>query len=77
MWENHITPIFGWPQGVYSDNGSNFVNEPVQHMFRDHGVTHFTGPVSQPSSTGLLKRDEVDHCFRMDIYLGRFANEQM
>ena len=56
MWENHITPIFGWPQGVYSDNGSHFVNEQVQHMFRDHGVTHFTGPVSHPSSTGLLER---------------------
>ena len=42
MWENHITLIFGWPRGVYSDNGSHFVDEPVQHMFQDHGVTHFT-----------------------------------
>ena len=25
-------------------------------MFRDHSVTHFTGPVSHPSSTGLLER---------------------
>ena len=24
-------------------------------MFRDHGITHFTGPVSHPSSTGLLE----------------------
>ena len=56
MWENHITPIFGWPKDTYSDNGSHFVNKPVQHMFRNHRVTHFTDPISHPSSTGLLER---------------------
>lgn len=56
MYENHITPVFGWPIGVYSDNGSHFVNGDVNNMFTHHGVSHFTGPISHPSSTGLLER---------------------
>ena len=56
MYENTIAPIFGWPEGVYSDNGSHFVNELVRTMFASHGTKHFTGPVSHPSSTGLLER---------------------
>ena len=56
IWENHISPIFGWPTGIYSDNGSHFVNELVSAIFVRHGVSHFTGPISHPSSTELLER---------------------
>ena len=56
MYENHISPIFGWPRGVYSDNGSHFVNQYVEALFSTHGVSHFTGPISHPSSTGMLER---------------------
>ena len=56
MFEFQISPVFGWPRGVYSDNGSHFVNELVGSLFVRHGVSHFTGPISHPSSTGLLER---------------------
>ena len=55
-FENHITPIFGWPRGIYSDNGSHFVNGDLERMFMEHGVSHFTGPISHLSSIGLLER---------------------
>ena len=56
MMENHVAPVFGYPAGVYTDNGSHFVNQEVSRLFQRRGVTHFTGPVSHPSSTGLLER---------------------
>lgn len=56
MFENHISPIFGHPKGVYSDNGSHFVNEHVKVYFQNRGIIHHTGPISHPSSTGLLER---------------------
>ena len=36
MHENQITPMFGWPRGVYSDSGSHFVNEAVCLMFEKY-----------------------------------------
>ncbi len=56
MFQNHIAPIFGMPATVYSDNGSHFVNKDVRGLFREHGVVHYTGPITSPSSTGLLER---------------------
>lgn len=56
MFENHLTPIFGHPAAAYSDNGSQFVNEKVSRYFEERGVTHCTGPISHPSSTGLMER---------------------
>lgn len=55
MFENHLTPIFGHPAAAYSDNGSHFVNEKVSRYFEERGVAHFTGPISHPSSTGLME----------------------
>ena len=56
MLRDHIAPVFGWPKGAYSDNGSHFVNDDVHAIYLEHGVSQFTGPVSSPSSTGLLER---------------------
>ena len=56
IFENYLTPIFGWPEGIYSDNGLYFVNEQVRTIFSRYGVTYFTGPIIYPSSTGLLER---------------------
>ena len=56
MLQNHITPVFGWPQGVYSDNGSHFKNDLLKGIYAEHGVSQFVGPTSHPSSTGLLER---------------------
>ena len=39
-----------------TDHGSHFVNHDMQALMLEHGVSHFTGPVSHPSSTGLLER---------------------
>jgi hypothetical protein len=54
---NHLTPTFGWPKAVYSDNGSHFVGKDITNLFRLHGVTHFTAPVTHPSSVGLIERN--------------------
>lgn len=40
----------------YSDNGSHFVNHDLESMLFEHGVGHYTEPISQPFSTGLWKR---------------------
>lgn len=37
MYETHLTPIFGYLETSYSDNGSHFVNGDVQRLFREHG----------------------------------------
>ena len=56
IYENHISPIFGHSEVVYSDNGSHFVNQKVQDYFQERRVMHFTGPVSHPLSIRLLER---------------------
>ena len=56
MFEEYIAPIFGWSRGVYLDSASHFVNELIRRMFENHGLSHFKGPVSHSSSTGLLER---------------------
>ena len=56
MLRDVIAPIFGWPKGWYTDNASHFVNHNVEAVLQEHGVSHFTGPISHPASTGLLER---------------------
>ncbi len=56
MFEIHVSPIFGHPNAVYSDNGSHFVNAVVKNYFLGRGITHNMGPMSHLSSTGLLER---------------------
>ena len=56
IYYDYLTLIFGWPEGCYSDNSSHFANTEVQAIFLEHGVSHFTGPISYPLSTGLLER---------------------
>ena len=41
MYKNQITPMFGWPRGVYSDSRSDFVSEAVRLIFEAHGVSHY------------------------------------
>lgn len=56
LLRDFIAPIFGWMEGLYSDNGPHFINYNLLCVLLEHGVNHFTGPVSHPSSTGLLER---------------------
>ena len=52
----YIVPIFGWPRGIYSDNGSYFVNINIFILFAQKSITYFIGPVLYLVSTGLLER---------------------
>ena len=56
MLANHIAPIFGNPKTLYTDNGTHFVNQLMEEYTGKNGIIHYTGPVSHPSSTGLLER---------------------
>ena len=56
LHENHVFLIFGHPRAVYTDNGSHLVNELVRDYYRNCEITHYTGPISHASSTGLLER---------------------
>ena len=56
LLREHIAPVFDWPKKVYTDNGPHFVNYDVTCLMKQHEVSHFTGPVSHPESTGLLER---------------------
>lgn len=53
---NHLLPVFGQSAAASLDNGSHFVNEKVMAYFQQRGITHFTGPISHPSSTALMER---------------------
>ena len=53
----HIAPVFGWPKAIYTDNGSHFTGQEIRSIFDTHGVTHFTAPVTHPSSVGLVERN--------------------
>jgi hypothetical protein len=54
---NHITPVFGWPKAIYSDNGSHFTGAEINRILESHGVEHYTAPVTHPSSVGLVERN--------------------
>ncbi len=56
LHENHVSLIFGHPRAVYTDNVSYFMNEPVKDYYRNRGIIHYIGPISHPSSKGLLER---------------------
>lgn len=56
LLRDHVAPVFGWPKGVYTDNGPHFINDDLTAVFQKHGVSHFTRPISHPRSTGLLER---------------------
>ena len=56
LHKNHVSPIFGHPWTVYTDNGSYFVNEFMKNYYGDRNITHYTGPINHPSSTKLLQR---------------------
>ena len=56
MLANYIAPIFGNPKTLYTDNGTHFVNQLMEEYTGKNGIIHYTGPVSHPSSTGLLER---------------------
>lgn len=55
-WLRDWSPITGWPEKMYLDNGSYFCNEMVSSMFETRGTSIIYGPVSHPSSTGLMER---------------------
>ena len=52
---NHITPIFGWLKTLYTDNGSHFTSKEINDVLKAYGVTHYTAPVTHPSSVGLVE----------------------
>ena len=54
---NHIVPVFGWAKAIYSDNGSHFTGKDIKAIFKAHGVTHMTAPVTHPSSVRLIERN--------------------
>ncbi|SLM34951.1 Ribonuclease H-like domain [Lasallia pustulata] len=57
LFQNQIVPVFGWPEAIYSDNGSHFTGQEINTIFQSHGVTHYTAPVTHPSSVGLIERN--------------------
>ena len=57
LFRNQIVPVFGWPEAIYSDNGSHFTGQEINTIFQSHGVTHYTAPVTHPSSVGLIERN--------------------
>lgn len=46
----------GWPQAIYCDNGSHFVQGILPGFLRDRNVTQCTAPITNPQSVGLAER---------------------
>lgn len=55
LHENHMSPIFGYPWVVYTDNRNHFVNELIKNYYEDCGITHYTRSISHLLSTRLLE----------------------
>ena len=55
LWNNHIVPIMGFPEGLYTDNGSRFSGDEVQACFSSYGVRHILAPISYPQSPDWQK----------------------
>jgi hypothetical protein len=49
-------PIFGWPECLYTDNGSHFANAEVKTLFESHGSEVTYAPISHPESVRLAER---------------------
>src|SRR5437667_8846562 len=56
FFENFISPNFGFPHSLYTDNGTHFTGAPASDYFRDKRILHYDAPVSHPSSVGLVER---------------------
>ena len=44
------------PQRITSDNGNEFMNAPVQALFRSKSIRHYTTQVGDKRTTGLIER---------------------
>ena len=51
-----ITPTFGIPRLMYSDNGTYFVNQVIKEMCKILGITHKVHCAYHPQSAGLVER---------------------
>ena len=50
VFEKTLTPVFGWPANVYSDNGPHFTGLRLLEVFETHGTHHCFAPVYHPRS---------------------------
>ncbi len=55
--ETHVTPAFGWPAALYTDNGGHFVLPLLKKTYEQHGVAHYTTSITKPSAVGLIERN--------------------
>ena len=56
FFENFISPNFGFPHSLYTDNGMHFTGVPAKDYFEEKGISHYDVLVSHPSSIGLVER---------------------
>ncbi|SLM37532.1 Ribonuclease H-like domain [Lasallia pustulata] len=54
---DYFTRFMWMEKAIYSDNGSHFTGQEINTIFQSHGVTHYTAPVTHPSSVGLIERN--------------------
>ncbi|GAO52423.1 hypothetical protein G7K_6501-t1 [Saitoella complicata NRRL Y-17804] len=54
--ETQVKPMFGLPRALYTDNGAHFTGGTTPDYCRNNGIVHFTAPVSDAASVGLVER---------------------
>ena len=47
---------FGYPEGLVSDNGPQFVGKAVRDFLQEHDVHHYRTAVYNPTENGLVER---------------------
>lgn len=57
FWIKTLAPIYGFPQALYTDNGSHFAGSETISLFETHGTRVTFAPISHPSSVGLVERN--------------------
>ena len=52
-----VSPLFGWPQSLYTDNGTHFTGLAITAIYQMHGVLHYKALITHPSLVGLIKKN--------------------
>jgi hypothetical protein len=69
LFDNFIIPNFGYSHSLYTDNGSQFVGDPVTNYFTEKSVQYYSVPISHLSSVRLIERNVQIIVSRLRAYL--------
>ena len=52
-----IILLFGWPQSLYTDNGTHFTNSAITAIYQMHRVLYYKASITHSFLIGLIKKN--------------------